>query len=271
MKELTEKVLLMVTMFAILIALTGCANVNMEVSIQADGSADISYVMGYDKSFLESMGVSIEDLATDDSFEEAMQGAEEAGYLVEAYEDDATYGFKASKHVANVAEFSMDDAAGTDAEIATNDGIRYEKSFLKTSISQESSMDLSAMMDTGNTSDAQMANMIIGQMNVTYKVKLPFAVGENNATTVSEDGRTLEWTLKAGSNNEIKFVAVQDYTTYVLIGAITLIVVIALIVIFAAEKNKKGKKTAPAEEKTAPEGNAVSEEKPTSEEDKKEE
>ena len=45
-----------------LVTLTGCMNVNYEVKLNEDGSAEISYLLGYDKSFLSSMGVSTEDL-----------------------------------------------------------------------------------------------------------------------------------------------------------------------------------------------------------------
>ena len=55
MKEVTKKVLLVVMMIVSLILLTGCVNVDMEVSINDDGSGEISYIMGYNKSFLSSL------------------------------------------------------------------------------------------------------------------------------------------------------------------------------------------------------------------------
>lgn len=249
MKEKTKKIVLVVLMVAMLVLLTGCANVNMEVKVNSDGSADISYVMGYDKDFLSSMNITKEDLAEDDTFEESMEKARAAGYTVENYEDENTYGYKASKHVDNVAEFSMQDVAKSYEEMTKNDGIVYEKSFLKTVISQNANMDLSTLKADENSDTSEMTNMILKQMNITYKVVLPFSVGENNATKVSEDGKTLEWTLKAGEVNEIKFVARQDYSIFGIIVSVVLIVVIALIVIVVAEKKKKIKKeTEPAEE-----------------------
>lgn len=242
MKEKTKKVLLVVLMVAMLILLTGCANVNMEVRVNSDGSADVSYVMGYDQSFLSSMSVTKEDLADDDTFEDSMEEARTQGYTVESYEDENTYGFKASKHIDNIAEFSMQDVAGSDTEVAKNDGIAFEKSLLKTVISQDAIMDLSDFVADEDSDTSAMTNMILNQMKITYKVVLPFSVGENNATKVSEDGKTLEWTLKPGEVNEIKFVASQDYSIFAIIGSIVLIVVIALIVIVVAEKKKKTKK-----------------------------
>ena len=244
MKELTKKVLLAVLMFAMLIALTGCANVNMEVIINSDGSADISYIMGYDQNFLKSMSITKEELKSDDSFDASMEDARAEGYTVKAYEDADTYGFKASKHVDNIAEFSMEDVTGSEAEMASNDEIVYEKSLLKTTISQNAIMDLSAFATNDDSDAAAMTNMILGQMNMTYKIVLPFSVSQSNATKVSEDGRTLEWELNVGQVNEIKFEAIQDYTIYAIVGAIVLIVVIALIVIVVAEKKKKKKKSA---------------------------
>ena len=68
----------------------------------------------------------------------------------------------------------------------------------------------------------------MGQMKISYKLILPFAVGENNASSVSEDGKTIEWTLKAGQVNEINFVAEQTNLVNIAIiaGAVILFLIL---------------------------------------------
>ena len=80
----------------------------------------------------------------------------------------------------------------------------------------------------------------MGQMKISYKLVLPFAAGENNASNVSEDGKTLEWTLKAGQVNEINFVAEQTNLINIAIIAGAVILVLVLILVIASHgKNKK--------------------------------
>ena len=102
MKKTLKTITLMLMVGIILLTLTGCANVNFDIKLNADGSGEVSYVMGYDKSFLTSMGVTTSSLENDDSFKEMEDEARQEGYTVKKYEDDNTYGFKATKHVENI-------------------------------------------------------------------------------------------------------------------------------------------------------------------------
>lgn len=233
MKKNLKSIILVAFFTLLLFVLTGCANVNYEIKLEKDGSGDVSYIMGYDKSFLSSMQVSIEDLKDDDSFDEMKQEATKTGYTVEAYEDDNTYGFKAFKHVDNIQnEFSIEPGSEED------DGIKYEKTLLKTKYSQEATVDLA---DVTESAEDALTKAVLGQMKITYKIVLPFKVGDNNATLVSEDGKTLEWTLKAGQTNEIKFVAQEDRTVYAVAGTgvIVLIVILSTIAVMASKKKAK--------------------------------
>lgn len=233
MKRTLKLFILVAVPALLLVGLTGCANINYEVKLEKDGSGDVAYIMGYDKNFLTSMQVSIEDLKGDNSFDEMKQEATEEGYTVEEYEDSTTYGFKAYKHVENIQnEFKvMEDSTEDDA-------IHYENSLFKTTFSQKANLDLTDL--SGEGEEDALTTAIMGQMKISYKIVLPFAVGENNATTVSEDGKTLEWTLKAGQVNEINFTAEQtNLVNIAIIAGAILLVLIIIIVIASRGKNKK--------------------------------
>lgn len=242
MKKTLKTIALMLMVGIILLTLTGCANVNFDIKLNADGSGEVSYVMGYDKSFLTSMGVTTSSLENDDSFKEMEDEARQEGYTVEKYEDDNTYGFKATKHVENIQnEFNFTNTMGTSTqEGAQNDEIVYEKNLLKTRYYQDAKLDLTSM-GSSNEQEAAMMQSILSQMEITYKITLPFKAQEHNATTVSEDGKTLEWKLEAGKVNEIKFDAAQDYTLYAIIGGIALLLIIVIIAVAVSKKGKKDK------------------------------
>ena len=231
MNKIVKSVLFIVFIGILLVSLTGCANVNYEITLQKDGSGEISYIMGYDKNFLNSMQVSIDDLKSNNSLEQTKQEATQQGYTVEEYEDENTYGFKAYKHVSNIqSEFKMmEDSSQSDA-------IQYEKSLLKTTFSQDAKLDLSNV--AGDEEEDALTTAVLGQMKISYKIILPFKVGDNNATTVSEDGKTIEWILKAGQTNEIRFIAQQD-NTIIIVGAIVAILVVILVIIMMSSKKSK--------------------------------
>lgn len=243
MKKALKNIAIITILGIILFTLTGCANVNYDIKLNKDGSADISYVMGYDKSFLASMGVETTSVKNDDSLNDMKKEAEENGYTIEDYEDETTFGFKASKHVNNIQEeFDLDNITEDGKE---SNKIMYEKTVLKMKYSQDAKVDLTDMFEDNNA----MLKAIVSQMKISYKITLPFKAGSNNATTVSEDGKTLEWNLKAGEVNEIEFEASQDYGMYALTALALVLVIVATVAVSLSKKAKKTVEAKPVEVK----------------------
>lgn len=224
-----RKVLSLIAVMAILlVALTGCVSVNYEVTLNKDGTADVAYIYGFEKEMLEQLGASAEDMTSD-----MKANAETSNYQIEAYSDDKIEGFKAKKHIENLSELSLEDAFGSEnVKDSEENKIKIEKKGSKTVYSQNASIDLSEM-------DESTESMV----TMKYVIKLPVKVGENNASEVSEDGKTLTWNLKAGETNEISFEAESNYlTTIIMISIAVLLVIIILIVVFL-NKGKKNKKS----------------------------
>lgn len=248
-----KKVLSLIAVMAILlVALTGCVSVNYEVTLNKDGTADVAYIYGFEKEMLEQLGASAEDMTSD-----MKANAETSNYQIEAYSDDKVEGFKAKKHIENLSELSLEDAFGSEnVKDSEENQIKIEKKGPKTVYSQNASIDLSGM-------DESTESMV----TMKYVIKLPVKVGENNASEVSEDGKTLTWNLKAGETNEISFEAESNYlTTIIMISIAILLVIIILIVVFLnkGKKNKKSDELVDKEEETEEKIQEV-------EEDKKEE
>lgn len=246
MKKTLKNIAIIAILGIILLTLTGCANVNYDIKLNKDGSGDIAYVIGYDKSFLASIGVETSSLENDNSFEEMEEQAKQNGYTIEKYEDDNTYGFKATKHANNIQEdFDVNNEVDTDSEESGR--IMYEKTLLKTKFSQSSKIDLTDVIS--DDEDAAMLKAVMGQMKISYKITLPFRVGSNNATTVSEDGKTIEWVLKVGEANEVKFEASQDYGMYALAVLALILVIVAAVAVILSKKAKKTSEAKPVEVK----------------------
>lgn len=245
MKKTLKNIAIIAILTIILLTLTGCANINYDIKLNEDGSGDIVYTMGYDKSFLKSMGVETTSVKNDDSLNDMKKEAEAKGYTIEDYEDDNTYGFKASKHVNNIQEeFNMNDEVSDNNEEVER--IIYEKTLLKTKYSQDSKIDLTNMEED---EDAAILKALMAQMKISYRITLPFKATSNNATTVSEDGKTLEWVLKVGEINEIKFEAAKDYGMYALLGLAVVLVIVAAGSVILSRKAKKTVEAKPVEVK----------------------
>lgn len=223
-----KKVLSLVVIIAVmLIALTGCVSVNYEVTLNKDGTADVAYVYGFDKATLEQMGTTAEDMTSD-----MKQNAETSEYEIEPYSDDKVEGFKAKKHVENLADISLEDAFGAENVTDSKENqFKVEKKGLKTVYSQNAKIDLSTMDET----TASVVKM-------KYTVNLPAKVGKNNASEVSKDGKTLTWNLTAGEVNEINFEtsSLNTVVTVAIIVIVALVIIgVIIVVLIAIKKSKK--------------------------------
>ena len=241
-----KKVLSLVTiMVMLLLVLTGCVDVNYEVTLNKDGTADVTYVYGFDKETLKQMETTADDMTND-----MRQNAEASEYEIESYSDDNVEGFKAKKHVEDLAKISLEEAFGSEYVTDSEENqLKVEKKGLKTVYSQNAKIDLTSM-------DSSMISLV----TMKYTVKLPAKAGKNNASEVSKDGKTLTWNLKAGEVNEISFEASSNaLVTVAIIIVVALIIIGATVaVIIALKKPRKEKdkaektETVKEEKETAP-------------------
>lgn len=91
---------------------------------------------------------------------------------------------------------------------------------------------------------------LAGEMEFSYTVNLPEKALTNNATNVSNDGKTLTWSLMQSqmSNIEFSFELKNMTNYYILYGGIAAVVIIVIIIIITIiKKGKKGKEPVPAQ------------------------
>ena len=222
MKKIIGLIIMLIVM---LVALTGCAEVNYEVEVHKDGSGEITYIYGVSKNKIGNAPDIVEQ------FVEAMrEQAEESGYTVELYENDDISGFKANKYVKNLTEdFSLEEAFGEEyVQDTENNKINIENNFWTTTYSQNTELDLTNLSST----DVEM----------TYKIKLPTKVKTSNASEVSEDGKVLKWNLTGGELNKIEFVAEEINILPIIIIAVVAIIIIVVAIVFIILKKKHATK-----------------------------
>lgn len=107
--------------------------------------------------------------------------------------------------------------------------------------------------DTTEPGDSGLDSDIMGlagEMEFNYVVNLPEKALTNNATNVSNDGKTLTWSLMQSqiSNIEFSFELKNMTNYYILYGGIAAAVIIVIIIIISLiKKGKKGKEVVPAQ------------------------
>ena len=227
MKKLLNLITIAVLM---LVALTGCVNIDYTVKVNKDGSGDITYIYGIEKEALQAM-----QMSADDVMSEMKESVQDSEYTIETYETDTETGFKASKHIANVTtDLSLEEAFGEEYVTDSDENrMKIEKTSLKTKYSQNAKIDLSNM--------EEMSYMGI---TMKYSVTLPVKIDADKTNgTISEDGKTVTWNLTLGEINEIAFEATSgDEIIWIICGSIIGVLVIAVVVILVV-KNKKQKET----------------------------
>ena len=216
-----KTIALIIVLIGMLIALTGCAEINYQVEVNKDGSGEISYIYGISKDVLSKLNVSADEFVSS-----MKEQAEESSYTVETYEDENIAGFKAKKHIEDLnKDFSLQEAFGEEyVKDTENNGIKVEKGLFVTKYSQNAELDLTTLSE-----DEQGITM-------TYQVKLPAKAKINNASEVFDNGKTLKWNLKGGEINKIEFVAQEINLLLILVIAVAVILVVAIIIFIIFKK-----------------------------------
>jgi hypothetical protein len=221
---------LSVMIFAIIL-LSGCVRADYHIKINWDGSADIDYLVGLDKSMQTMLG-------GNDPFADLRKNAEKEGYQISDYEDATYKGIRAKKHLDRLDRGSFSTLDDTIFQNNADIQVRFEKSFFTQTVDINEEIDLRT--NGADQSGALFMGLLQSQADIQLRVTLPLKPKSHNATTVSADGKTLTWNMKIGENNPIQLnVIVPHLKNVLLVGIPVLIFFIILISYFWHRRNKK--------------------------------
>lgn len=266
----------------VVMGLTGCVKYNVSMGVNDDKSVDFEVIYAADIKVTESFN----ELSDDESSKETTNSSDdsgvkkedynwlsEKGYKVEDYKestDKSVYvGVKISKTFKSIDDITKSEDKQIDINLMFDDKEKFDDSqlFSKTGniykaniifdMSEDSEKNETREDDAIDTSNLQ--NALLSTMDLKYTVKLPTKALSNNATIVSEDGKTLTWILEYNKKNEIQYTFEIDeniaskkskdsaqpttgaisgnMTLYIVIGALA-VVVIVLIVLLTRKKDK---------------------------------
>ena len=168
------------------------------------------------------------------------------GFLKNTY--TAKFNFNASDSGLNGTEdqINTDDEAfvnGVSSDyIAVNDNSNTAVIDNSDAVSSD---DLNVDTEIDSSIDMpDFSSALASSMDLSFNVKLPYAAISNNATSVSDNNKSLSWTLTNDSINSIEFsFELYNLNNIFIAGGIGLLALILLIVIIiVVSKRGKGKK-----------------------------
>lgn len=209
MKKFSKLLLLSI----MVLGLSGCLKYDVSMSIASDKSMDFEMIAAMNMSMLKSLGDgNSSSSSTTESFDKNdYKEYEKAGYKVEEYKekkDDAEYeGVKISKKFASIDDVSTNKDEAVEFTKLFDENAKPEDVhfFYKNGDVYKANLTFNLVDDDSNSSDNTDYSQYQSYFDLEYKVTLPEKPISNNATSVSEDGKTLTWKMKYGEKNSIQY------------------------------------------------------------------
>ena len=207
-------------------------NEKYEITIDKNETVSINYILGYDKDYydilFENMGLTEYDDEILWNFIESANNhldmdPRDNGYVLERYDDGTYKGLSYNKTYDNILPL-VDNNASISGDILTTE-------YLKLFTYKNNTYNLNLRLVKSDTS---------APMTATFVVSLPNKSESHNATTVSQDGRTLTWDLYETSSIDLSFKINPIPWNSILIGGGIGIALVFLLMALSYMK-KKGK------------------------------
>lgn len=239
--------------FFLMFMMTGCVKFNASMDIKKNKSMDFKIIYAFDTTYFGD-----EELL-DDSDKKELQ---DDGFTVSDYVDGDMKGFTISKNIKNIDDVSSTEdieysLSGLLEANASNKYIfKVKKGLFKNTYTAKLNFDSSdsSLNDSSDSEDDYDYDYdyseddydydfsdMTASMDLNFNVTLPYAAISNNATTVSNDGKTLKWELTTTDASSMEFEFELYNMTAIYIGVAIIIVLVVAVIIFICRK--KGNKS----------------------------
>jgi hypothetical protein len=250
-----KRVALVLLLVFVMVSTAGCAEGIFHVTVNRDGSADLNYKVGFDNSFyslmsaMGSMGNN-NSSSNSDPLSEYRQQFQSDGFTVANFNDGQSTGIVATKHLTSVNELSssannlnlgQNNSQGNSQSNSTPNHIpiTVTKTFFSTEYNLDTNFDLSSLADSSQNEFSGLTNAMLSQIKLQLLVTLPIKPGLNNAANTLDNGRTLEWDLIPGQNNQIQMEATVPNVLNIAATAVGAVIIIALVIFLILRTRKK--------------------------------
>jgi len=235
-----KKTIKLLALAFVMLLFAGCVRYDVDMTINSDKSMDLKVTTAMADSVKGYMG---EEASNG---EKEKQELKDKGLDVEDYQQDGYTGYTVKKHYNNIDEVSSteDVTANIGAEGDAEKLFKATKGFFgttyKATFKSEDADSYSSQMQSYKDNESYKEYM--KGMEIKFIVNLPSKAKSNNATTVSNDGKTLEWDLMTTPNVEFEFEMTNTTNLIIVIGGACAVAAIIISVVAVVIKKKKNNK-----------------------------
>ena len=239
--------------------MSGCMKYNMDMSIHNDKSMDLKFTVALANEMMSSAENSMDN--------NKIQKLKDNGFEVEEYSNDTMTGYTISTKINNIDDVSSEKETVFDPNTIIDkeklsDVFTVKKGFLKNTYTlnisaeetDETSNDISSDYTTTYTNDSLLEAgdqedllMMLSSMDIKFTINLPSKAISSNASSTSNDGKTLIWNPVTNASTmeklECSFELYNMTTIYLIVGLVILVIII--IIVFVVKNNKKQKNNSP--------------------------
>lgn len=262
-----KKCFKLIVVIGCLFLVTGCVKYNATMDIKKDKSMDFSMIYAVDTSIFGN-----EDILEEKDRKEL----EDSGFTISEYNEGNMKGYTIKMNISNIDQISSNEEIVYNLTNITDNNNKDKKIFtikkglLKNTYkanlkfdsadsnlngnnttteedtknndittewdTEDSSIDWDTESDSGNW-DA-LTNSA-SNLDLSFKVNLPYSAIKTNATQTSNDSKELTWSLASNGASNIEFeFSLYNTINIIVIAVIALILIIAIIIFFINNKKK---------------------------------
>ena len=218
-----KKILALVMALAVMFAFTGCMSSNNEVTVRADGTADVYVDFSIDKTKMEKVTY---DLMLETAKAAADENATEADIIKEAQDNTKDFMEGFEEGLLKDGEFKLEKSGDSEFYTMKADEKNVSMKDARDTFKEYDSkawlsakafnMDLSGLLDgvtTGEFEDA-VSNVTF---DMSFKATLPYEIVKTNGK-LSADKKTVEWSYTSVKDSGKLYAFAADKTKPVVTG-----------------------------------------------------
>lgn len=256
-----KKTKILLSFLMAILLLTGCSmKANYEMEITNKGEVKVEIESGVDRDLIEKLAsMSGEDLTSksnkelldflkkNNSDNDSVDTSDlvNAGFTINEVTEDDFIGYRAYLKIENI-----------DTLIDNKEKFNFEniKNIKETTLFEKNNNTYKLNLEVPSSDGNEYSSYIASGMNYEMKftIKLPNKPITTNASTISEDGKTLTWNLLKDKTIEAEFDLTTDFISQIknffkenqiiMYAAIAIVVIIIIIIILAITSKKGNKK-----------------------------
>lgn len=225
-KKRLLKICILIFLFASFSLLTGCVQGVFHVTVNTNGSVDFNYKIAFPSSVSNLLAQSQEN-----PIDQVKNAFQKEGFEVVPYQDGKNSGIEARKHVKFITELQNQNFTGgiskpgqsgqsgtapsgsqgsaqpgvlqQNPQVTRERGILFDTYRLKTNVDLSAFNISESLKKLVGSQGDQYMQQFYDLMDFKFLLTMPIRAKESNATQVIDGGKTYQWNLVPGKNNQI--------------------------------------------------------------------